>query len=160
MPVKKIIPKEFYKFERRHFIRHPLCFPLTYKVIGKKPKKGSNETRAETINVSRGGLLFSAKNPVGIDSIINIRMPFQSKVFNVKAKVVHCYKSLETRLYSIGVCFYRFSDAFKIKLIEQMYLILEYRDLRSLQLEKEISLQEASKEWIKRYSERFKRLYW
>ena len=53
-----------------------------------------------------------------------------------------------------------YADAFKVKLIEQIYLIEEYRVLRSLQLGRDLSLKEASEEWIKRYSERFKKLYW
>lgn len=152
-------------FERRHFIRHPMCFPLKYKLVRKWPSRSSEgeagkEETSTTINVSRGGLLFSAKKSVKLDSLIMIRLPFQQKVFKIKAKVVHCTKDKETRMYSIGVCFLRFSDAFKVKLIEQIYLISEYRDLRSIQLGRELTLQEASREWISRYSERFRRLYW
>lgn len=158
--MKKGILSNLKIIERRHFIRHSLCFPLKYKVIEKGPTKNRKEIHSTTINVSRGGLLFSAKLPVKINSIISIQMPFQDKIFKLRARVIHCHKSLEPNLYNIGVSFYRFSDAFKIKLIEQMYLILEYKDLRGLQLGREISLQEASREWIKHYSERFKRLYW
>ena len=93
-------------------------------------------------------------------STIVVKMPFEDKIFNVKAKVVHCKKNTETKLYNIGVKFYRLNDAFKVKLIEQIYLISEYRDLISMQRGKDISLEEASKEWIKRYSDRFSKLYW
>jgi len=146
--------------EHRHFIRHPLSLPLEYKVIEKKQTEDTSEERSTTINISQGGLMFSARQPVKEDSVITIKMPFQKNIFKVNAKVTHCEKSPETKLYNVGVCFYRFSDAFKVKLIEQIYLISEYRDLRSIQLGKEISLEQASKEWIKRYSARFKRLYW
>lgn len=146
--------------ERRHFIRHSMCFPLKYKIIEKESDKAGRHIPSSTINVSRGGLLFSSKHPVDINTKISVQLPFQNKVFNVKAKVVHCNKSPETGLYNIGVCFYRYRDAFKIKLIEQMYLIIEYRDLRSIEIGKEMPLRKASEEWIKRYSERFKRLYW
>lgn len=154
------IPKDI---DRRHFIRHPMCFPLRYRVLRKWPSRlisNGKEDSSTTINVSRGGLMFSAKNAVKRGVVIAIRMPFQDKIFKIKAKVVHCSKNAETKLYNIGVCFLRFGDAFKVKLIEQMYLISEYRDLRSVQLGRDISLQEASKEWIERYSERFRRLYW
>ena len=146
--------------ERRRYIRHPVCFPLTYKVIEKGSHKESREKHSTTINISQGGLLFSAARPVKPESSIVIKMPFQDKVFNVRAKVAHCTRSADTKLYNIGVYFYRFTDAFKVKLIEQMYLISEFRDLWSMQLGREISLEEASREWIKRYSERFKKLYW
>lgn len=143
--------------ERRHFIRHPLSLPLAYKVI--KPG-GREDIRSETVNVSVGGLLFPAKHPVELNSMIAIKMPFEDKMFNVKAKVVRCVNNSETKFYDIAVSFFRFNEAFKAKMIEQIYLIAEYRDLLTLQSGKEVSLEEASRKWIKRYSERFKRLYW
>ncbi|MFA6379226.1 MAG: hypothetical protein WCX16_05560 [Candidatus Omnitrophota bacterium] len=45
-------------------------------------------------------------------------------------------------------------------MVDQIYLISEYRDLLTLQLGREVSLDEASCEWIKKHSKRFKRLYW
>jgi c-di-GMP-binding flagellar brake protein YcgR len=146
--------------ERRRFIRHPLCFPLTYKIIEKKNHPAAKETQTQSVNISMGGLLFLTKKPVDTNMTIAIKMPFQDKIFNVKAKVIHCDKSEETKLYNVGVSFYRLSDAFKVKLIEQLYLISEFRDLWSVQLGREVTLEEASREWIKRYSKRFKRLYW
>ena len=92
--------------------------------------------------------------------LIKLQMPLYGKVFKINAKVVHSAKDETTGLYKIGVVFVNYADAFKVKLIEQIYLIEEYRVLRSLQLGKEMTIQEASKEWIKRYSERFQKLYW
>jgi len=146
--------------ERRRFIRHPLTFPLKYRVASKEQKAAGKEKKSTTINISIGGLLFSSKSPVQKGALIILNMPFEDKIFTIKAKVVYCTKSLDTKLYNVGVSFYRMSDAFKVKLVEQLYLISEYRDLRSIQLGKEITLEEASKEWIRRYSERFNRLYW
>ena len=146
--------------EKRRFIRHPLCFPLSYKIVDKGTSCDGKEVRSNTINISMGGLLFTAKRPVEAGSTIIVKMPFENKVFNIRAKVVHCDRNTETNLSNIGVRFYRTNDAFKVKLIEQIYLISEYRDLKSIQTGKEMSLEEASREWIKRYSERFKRMYW
>ena len=146
--------------ERRRFIRHPLCFPLTYKLIEKKSPDHQKEKRSTTINISMGGLLFAAKRAVKIGSTIIVNLGFQDKKFNVRSRVVYCGKNKETNLYNIGVKFYRLHDAFKVKLIEQLYLISEFRDLQSMKLGREISLEDASREWIKRYSDRFSRLYW
>lgn len=164
MPKKNIAAKKMSDAipvnEKRHFIRHPLCFPLSYKIIDKNSSADDKGKKSTTINISMGGLLFSAKLPVETGSVILLNMPFQDKIFNIKAQVEHCTKNPETKLYNIGVCFSRLSDAFKTKLIEQLYLISEFRDLRSMQLGREVSLEEASREWIKKYSERFRRLYW
>jgi hypothetical protein len=143
--------------EKRRFIRHPMCFPLQYKAVA---KISVPEEAVTTKNIGRGGLLFSATQAAREGAIILIKIPFLDKLFHVKAKVVWCDKVFGQELYDVGVAFQRVNDAFKVKLIEQLYLISEYRDLRSMQLGHEISLEEASREWIKRYSKRFKRLYW
>lgn len=153
-------PDYFQIIERRHFIRHPLSLPLTYKVIHPGLGQSREDIRAQTSNVSVGGLLFPGKRSVEPNSMIAIKMPFEDKLFNIKAKVVRCVNNPETKLYDIAVSFSRFHEAFKAKMIEQIYLISEYRDLLILQSGKEVSLAEASRKWIKRYSERFKRLYW
>ncbi|MFO8052594.1 MAG: PilZ domain-containing protein [Candidatus Omnitrophota bacterium] len=148
--------------ERRRFLRHPMCFPLVFSLIkGPLRKKSKSKSKkSETKNISRGGLLFSAKEKVEPGTLIQIKIPFQNKIFKVKANVVHCRKNPDTGLYDIGVKFSRPKEAFKVKLIEQMYLISEYRDLKSMQSGRQLSLQDASREWIEKYSERFSRLYW
>lgn len=141
--------------EKRKFIRHLLVSPLEYQVA-----EGLEYEASQTLDVSEGGLLFTARQKVEPGTVINIQIPLYEKTFRIKAKVIHVTQDKESGLFKVGVSFCTYSDAFKVKLIEQIYLIEEYRVLRSLQLGREISLKEASEEWIKRYSERFKKLYW
>jgi len=149
-----------YIIERRRFIRHPISLPLAYRIIKSKVSLACEDMLAETKNISVGGLSFPAKKPVKADSMIAISMPFEDKVFNIKARVVRCDNNPETKLYDIAVNFFRLHEAFKVKMIEQIYLIAEYRDLLILQSGKDVSLEEASRRWVKRFSKRFKRLYW
>ncbi len=153
------VDHKFQILERRRFIRHSLCFPLTYRTIDKKsfPVRDNQLT---TVNMGLGGLMFASRQPAEVNSRILIKMPFQNRVFNVKAKVVRCEKDDKAKLYNIGASFYMLTDAFKAKLIEQLYRISEFRDLMSMQQGKEVLLEDASREWIKRYSKRFKKLYW
>jgi len=141
--------------ERRRYIRHLLINPLKVKISNK-----SNLEKTKTMDASEGGLLFMSKKNVNPGTTITIEIPLYDKVFKVKAKVVHSKKTKEEKMYKIGVSFVSYADAFKVKLVEQMYLIEEYRNLRSFQSGKDISIKEASKEWIDRYSERFSKLYW
>ena len=143
------------QIERRRYIRHLLVNPLEFQV-----DKEEEVEKTQTVDVSEGGLMFMSKKKVSVGTGIKLQMPLYDKVFKIKAKVVHATKDKATGLYKVGVSFSSYADAFKVKLIEQIYLIEEYRVLRSLQLGREMSLQEASKEWIKRYSERFQKLYW
>jgi len=141
--------------DRRRFIRHLLVNPLEFQVSDKEQFE-----KTTTVDMSEGGLLFMSKQDVAPGAAIKINMPLYNKVFNIKAQVIHCTKDEESGLFNIGVTFINYADAFKVKLIEQIYLIEEYRVLRSLQLGKEMTIQEASKEWIEKYSERFQKLYW
>lgn len=156
----KIIRRLNKKIERRRFLRHSMCFPLSFRVARGREGKITKEEISLTNDVSWGGLLFSAKHRVEKGTPIVITMPVQDKIFKVKAKVARCVINSDAKLYDIGVYFQRFSEAFKVKLIEQMYLISEYRELRSVELDRMLSMQEASEEWIKRYSARFQRIYW
>ena len=140
--------------DRRRYIRHLLVSPLEFQI-----SEEAAPEKTETVNVSEGGLMFLSKNDAPKGTVITIQMPLYDKVFSIKAKVAHTEKD-ESGFFKIGVSFVNYADAFKVKLIEQIYLIEEYRVLRSLQMGKEISLQEASQEWIKRYSDRFEKLYW
>jgi len=140
--------------EKRRFIRHLLVNPLEFQIEEDKYRK------SETVDVSEGGLMFMSKTNVTPGTVIRIQMPVYDKIFKIKAKVIHSTDEASTGLYRVGVSFETYADAFKVKLIEQIYLIEEYRVLRSLQEGRDVSLKEASQEWIKRYSERFEKLYW
>lgn len=140
--------------EKRKYIRHLLVNPLEFQIENEKIERTATE------NISEGGLMFTSKKHVAPGTLIKINMPLYDKMFKIKASVIYSRKDNHTDLYSIGVSFTDYADAFKVKLIEQIYLIEEYRVLRSLQLGRDLSLKEASEEWIKRYSERFKKLYW
>ena len=145
--------------EKRRYIRHPVNFPLSYKTVSGAPD-AADANKATTVNISLGGLMFTARHPVKKRATVLIKMPFHDKMFNIRGKVTRCDKCHDSNLYNIGVSFFRITDAFKTKLIEQLYLISEFRNLWSIQLGKEVTLEVASKEWIKRYSKRFQRLYW
>jgi len=142
--------------ERRRFIRHPVCYPLEFEYSHDKVKE-----RTSTVNISKGGLLFVSKHKMLKGKLIILKLPLKDKIFKIKARVEHVTQDEDnSRLFDIGVSFYRFADAFKVKLIEQIYLIDEYRSLRSMQLGREISIRDASEEWIRRYSKKFAKLYW
>lgn len=143
--------------EKRRFIRHLLVSPLEFKI---EEKEKNDFEKTQTVDVSEGGLMFMSKKDVEAGTVIEIKMPLYHKVFKIKARVCHTDKDESMGLFRIGVEFVTYTDAFKVKLIEQIYLIEEYRVLRSLQTGNEMTLQEASKEWIKRYSDRFEKLYW
>lgn len=142
--------------DRRRFIRHPICIPLEFERV-KMPQR---KHKVESVNVSLGGLLFLSRVRIGIGTDITVSLPFKDKIFKVRGRVVRCDKDATARLYHTGISFLKVAEAFKVKLVEQLHFIEEYRCLRSVQLNREVSLPEASREWIKRYSRQFRELYW
>ena len=142
--------------KKRQFLRHPISYPLRFEVASEEKHEDSH-----TLNISKGGLLFLSRYKAKLNALITLKLPFQNKAFKVKAKVVHIEKDKDNpKLYNIGVSFDEYSDAFKVKLIEQIYLIDEYRSLRSIELGHEVGMRKASEEWIKRYSAAFDKLFW
>ncbi|MBN2484219.1 MAG: PilZ domain-containing protein [Candidatus Omnitrophica bacterium] len=148
--------------ERRQSIRHPISLPFEYQVVKKRSclSQKSTKGKSRTLNISRGGLLFATREVLTKNAVLKIKIPFRNKVYTVHAKVVHCTKDSRENHYLVGVNFQDVSDAFRVRLIEQMYLIGEYWQLRKQQLGREISLPEASREWLRRYSQKFQKLYW
>ncbi len=142
--------------ERRRFVRHPMCYPLEYEDMPASVKE-----RSRTVDVSRGGLLFLSRRRLNPGRKIILKLPLKDKLFKVKAEVVHVQDDKEDPgLFNVGVSFFRHSDAFEVKLLEQIYLMDEYRAMRSLQLGHDVSFKEASLEWIKRYSRKFDEMFW
>ncbi len=141
--------------EKRQFVRHPFVTPLEFRILGKKKAEMS-----EMVNISVGGLMFMSRREVSSGTMIELLIPLYDKTFKVKAKVMHSTKDDTTGFYKTGVSFVSYADAFKMKLIEQIYLIEEYRTFRSLQLGEEVSLKEASREWLQKCSERLEKLHW
>ena len=142
--------------EKRKFIRHPVCIPLEFQRI----KEGKRKLKAETVNLSLGGLLFLSRSKIAVGTEIIVSLPFRDKVFHIHGRVMRCETEGHSKLYSVGIEFLRVSDAFKVKLVEQLHLIDEYRCLRCIQLNRDVTLKEASQEWIRKYSEQFRKLYW
>jgi len=142
--------------EKRRFVRHPICYPLEFQIIPK-----NIQDRSQLFNMSEGGLLFSSKYFVHSGEAIFLRVPIQNILYKVKAIVKHIRKDKENPgFYTIGVSFCEHSEAFKVKLVEQMYAIDAYRSARSFQLGREISIAEASEDWIKNYADEFDKLFW
>jgi len=141
--------------EKRQFVRHPFVSPLEFRILGKKKAELS-----EMVNISVGGLMFKSLREVSPGTMIELLIPLYDKTFKVKAKVVHSTKDDTIGFYQTGVSFVSYADVFKMKLIEQIYLIEEYRAFRSLQLGEDVSMKAASKEWLQKCSERLEKLRW
>ena len=132
--------------EQRKFIRHPSDIPIEFSDTDGEPVSQVGNAH----DVSYGGLAFESANCPQSGAIIQIRIPTVQPAFETRGQVVWC-RRLDGR-YEVGVRFLEHTDAFKVRMVEQVCHIEQYkRDV----LEREgrsLTGAAAAKEWIERYA--------
>jgi hypothetical protein len=133
----------------RKFIRHPSDVPIqvTLEWVG----DDNDETVDQTItNVSLGGLAFISQKPLEVLQRVRVSIPVLQQDSHLVGNVVWCEASGES--YEIGIEFEKSRDVFRLRMIEQICHIEHYRKQLAKLEGREISTQEAAREWISRYA--------
>lgn len=113
-----------------------------------------DETTDQTItNVSLGGLAFLSHKPLEILQRVRISIPLIQQENYLVGNVVWCEKSDPG--YEIGIEFEHSRDVFRLRMIEQICHIEEYRKEVAQQEGRKLSSQEAAKEWISKFADDF-----
>lgn len=99
-------------------------------------------------DISLGGLNFSwsRKLPKGASVVLTI--PVRETEFDVRAKVAYARESRVPSRFEIGVQFVDTPGAFRARLAEEVIQILEYRKKISREAGRDISEEEAARQWI------------
>lgn len=132
--------------DRRAFIRHPADIPIEIEAL-------SGEPASRIADVSYGGLAFLAERPQPTGAMLHIRIAGTETSLNAKAFVVWCRP--EEHGYRIGVRFENPEDAYRSRLLEQIFAIERFRDELARTEGREIPRDEAAREWIQRHASRF-----
>lgn len=133
----------------RSFIRHPVSMPIEFRAE-------QNENKTDNLyNVSAGGLCFFSDQALDEGTSINIKIPNLKHTFIENCTVVWCNKV--KKRYYIGVRFEDHQTAFRMRMIEQLCYIEDYRKQILASEGRELSPKEASSEWIEKYADRFPR---
>jgi len=131
--------------QTRQFIRHPSEIPIELWCVINKSK-----IQTESLsNVSLSGLAFKSNVSWEIDTIIGIRIPLVHPIFETSCRVVWCHK--KNSYFEIGVELMDTDDAFKVRMVEQICQIENYRKKLKKQ-GRELTIEEAAIEWINRYA--------
>lgn len=133
--------------EKRQYFRHPAniaidVWPLTVRDV--------KQQRIQ--NVSLGGLAFDSCTAYPPASFIGLRIALAGIPFEITARVRWCRPRKQG--FEIGVEFLDQNDAFKVRMVEQMCRIEQYRSEQRDQ-GRELSSDEAAQEWINRYAAHF-----
>jgi len=132
----------------RHFMRHPASMPIEVNALHE-----SLQTISHLCNVSIGGLAFESALEVEAGSVVSLRIPCVTPVFESVAKVAWCRETEHG--YELGVEFLDQDDAFRARMVEQICHIETYREQVQQTEHRELSPEEAAHEWISKFAEEF-----
>ncbi|PCK08008.1 MAG: pilus assembly protein PilZ [Alteromonadaceae bacterium] len=131
----------------RRFIRHPSDIPISYRM------EAANTYAPRLRDVSRGGLCFSADQPIDQGSLIRIAITIDSKPFEVDGIVAWCCS--ENEHYTVGIAFDDTSTCYNVRMIEQICHIEHYK-AHVLEVEgRQLNSEDAAKEWVEKYAADF-----
>ncbi|MDH5408095.1 MAG: PilZ domain-containing protein [Gammaproteobacteria bacterium] len=132
----------------RSFIRHPSDIPIEYMV------ENQHDSQPDKLrDVSFGGLSFQTDHALAVDTPIHIRIDTVKPPFEADGVVVWCQPSGQRFL--IGIEFTHKEDVFLARMVEQVCHIEQYRKEVLLNEGRELTSQEAAREWIHKYAEIF-----
>ena len=101
-------------------------------------------------NVSLGGLSFQSQQALDTNQKVRVSIPLLGGEGSLAGAVVWCEPSKNG--YEIGLEFESSEEISRLRMIEQICHIEHYRNEVKLTEGRELSADEAAKEWISRYA--------
>ena len=131
----------------RKYIRHPSDIPIEFSVQKVKVAK------RRISNISIGGVAIRTDHRVEIGRLIDLSIDSVNPLFKASGRVAWCLKRGDE--YDVGVQFVEPEDAFRVRMVEQICHIEQYKkDIFELEGRK-LSGEEAAFEWIKKFAPDF-----
>jgi hypothetical protein len=132
----------------RQFIRHPADVPIEVSPVG---QGGGRPPRL--VNVGLGGLAFRSHSAFRPAHVVRVRIDCVRPAFETTARVAWCRAS--DGEFELGLAFTDPDDAFRARMVEQVCYIEHYRrEVRDTE-GRELTAEEAAREWIARNAARF-----
>jgi hypothetical protein len=137
---------------RRH-IRHVTGIPIEVSLEYQLCYRAEDDT---ITNVSLGGLCFIADDRLDINESIQVRFPVLDAETLIDGKVVWCNKTAKG--YEVGLEFNDPDEVERLKMIDQIRQIENFRNDTEQQDGRKLSSEQAAREWISRYVGNFSAL--
>lgn len=134
----------------RTYIRHPADVPVQIETR----TQAANQQR-QISNVSYGGLAFESDSQIDPGTQIRICIEVVEPRFEAEAIVSYCRQ--KAGLYLVGVEFIQRDDMYIARMVEQICHIQHYKQQVAAQEGRDLSTQEAAREWISKFASRFPR---
>ena len=107
-------------------------------------------------NVSAGGLCFNSAVSLDKGTSLKVNIPNLRNTFEENCTVMWCKNNNEN--FQVGVQFKDEQTVFRMRMVEQVCHIEDYRQEVFLTERRELSAEDASQEWIEKYANRFPRV--
>ncbi|MBN1823482.1 MAG: PilZ domain-containing protein [Endomicrobiales bacterium] len=135
-------------YKKREYDRHSMDMPIQVQL-------GDIVThRKEYLNnISFGGLSFKSSVEVKLGTIVHVKIPLTKPVFAARGEVVWCNRN--TDYYDVGVKFIGSDNPFKVRMIEQVCHIQNYKKEVFKKEGRILTGEEAALEWIKKFADKF-----
>src|SRR5690606_29155106 len=131
----------------RSFIRHPTSVPIQIS------ESGEDASNVRVRNLSAGGLCFVTDKPLKVGSVVEFDIPVTKPDYRGRGVVVWRREQSPTHC-EVGVRFTTDDEYFRIRMVEQVCQIEDYRQRVALK-GRQLSSEEAALEWIEHYSANF-----
>ena len=132
----------------RRYIRHPSDIPIQFVLGDVVAHKKDYLT-----NISEGGLSFRAYTYIEPGSSILIQIPISDPTFEATGVVVWCREN--SGQFDVGVKFTDMKTEFKVRMVEQVCHIEQYKKEVQEKEGRELTGEEAAMEWIRAHAADF-----
>ena len=137
----------------RSYIRHPSDIPIEYQTDVSESVAGKERLN----NISNGGLSFTSERSLREGAVITIRIDHVKPHFEVQGRVAWCHR--EQDYFVIGVSFMEEADLFRLRMVEQICHIEQYKSKVQAEEGRHLSGEQAAREWIQKYAGLFPQLF-
>ncbi len=137
----------------RRYVRQVTGIPVEVSLEYRPDYRADDDT---ITNISLGGLCFVASDRLDVDESIQVRVPLLNQESSLAGRVVWCEKS--ERGYEVGLEFDNPDEVERLKMIDQICQIEQFRQQVEQQDGRDLSSEEAAREWIRRYAGEFSAL--
>jgi hypothetical protein len=131
----------------RNYIRHPTSIPIHVST-------GAHDNAQVMVNnLSAGGLCFFTDIPVKVGSVVDLMIPCIAPDYQGEGVIVW-RRNQPPQGFEVGVRFANDDEYFRVRMVEQVCQIEEYRQ-QLAEVGRDLSTEEAALEWIKRFAANF-----
>lgn len=124
-----------------HMIRHPIQIPIEVKPVGARTGKRSRMHKA-----SLPALAFDFPHKLHVGTTVMVSIPSVQQGARLRGKVIWLIQTL--RGYVVGLAFFNESEAFRMRMLEQLCHIEAYRSQILASEGRSLTREQAAIEWI------------